>query len=147
MLQGESSIAAKVFHNLPQMCKDGWTNFWSHLQAHYGPHGVIYAKNNSQISHKSLDLGHPPSTGNGMMYCKEIHLLLLECFITFLRYIVMIGLASDSIYETPLIHTISFLPNTALKFQAKYQILRTIWAQEMEYCAARRYIYCFWSVS
>ena len=61
-----------------------------------------------------------------MLYCKEIHLLLLECFVTFLRYIGMIGLASDSINETLVIHTISFLPNTALKFQAKYQILRTI---------------------
>ena len=53
-----------------------------------------------------------------MLYCEEIHLLLLECFITFLRYIVMIGLAPDSIYETLVIHTISFMPNTALKFQA-----------------------------
>ena len=70
--------------------------------------------------------GTHPSTGNGMLYCKEIHLLLLECFITFLRYIGMIGLASDSINETLVIHTISFLPNTALKFQAKYQILRTM---------------------
>ena len=61
-----------------------------------------------------------------MLYCEEIHLLLLECFITFLRYIVMIGLAPDSIYETLVIHTISFMPNTALKFQAKCQILRTI---------------------
>ena len=86
----------------------------------------LMPKNNSQISHKISDLGHPPSKGNGMLYCNEMHLLLLECFITFLRYIGMIGLASDRINETLMIHTLIFLPNTALNFQAKCQILRTI---------------------
>ena len=48
--------------------------------------------------------------------------MLLECFIVFLRCIEMSGLASDSIYEALVVHTISFLPNTPLKFQAKHQI-------------------------
>ena len=47
-------------------------------------------------------------------------------FITFFICIEMIGLASDSIYVTIMVHTISFLPNTPLKFQAKCQILSTI---------------------
>ena len=65
------------------------------------------------------DYGHPSSTGNGMLYCKEMYVLLLECFITFFICIEMIDLASDSIYVTIMVHTISFLPNTILKFQAK----------------------------
>ena len=53
--------------------------------------------------------------------------MLLECFIVFLRCIEMSGLASDSgIYEALVVHIASFLPNTPLKFQAKYQILSTI---------------------
>ena len=62
------------------------------------------------------DFRYPPLiTGNGMMCCKEGHPLLLEWFPTFLRCIIMIRGASDSIYKTPVFHNMTFLLKTTLK--------------------------------
>ena len=50
--------------------------------------------------------------------------MLLESVTIFVKDITMIQRASDSIYETIMVHTVSFLLKTILKCHAKYQILR-----------------------
>ncbi len=50
--------------------------------------------------------------------------MLPEGVIIFFKDINMIQRASDSIYETIVVHTVSFLLKTILKYHAKYQILR-----------------------
>ena len=55
------------------------------------------------------DFGDPPiNMRNGIPCCHERHPLLLECFITSLRYIKKMGVASDSIYKLLMAHTMSF---------------------------------------
>jgi len=76
-------------------------------------------KNNTQILCKISDFRHPVSIGNGMMFCKEMHPLLLECFITFLRCVRMTGRAFDDICMTLMVHITSFLLKITLKFHAK----------------------------
>ena len=50
-----------------------------------------------------------------MIYCKEIHPLPLNCFITFLRCIMKMWGTSDSRYTPLMVHTVSFLPRSTLK--------------------------------
>ena len=80
MIQGETSIATWVVHNLPQMYHDDWRSFGQHIWAYYGPRCIISAETNSQISCKILDFGYPPSRGNGVLRWKEkeIHFLLSD---------------------------------------------------------------------
>ena len=49
------------------------------------------------------------------MCYKERHPLLLKCFITFLRYTMMVQRAPDRIYSPHMIHTESFLPKITHK--------------------------------
>ena len=147
VLQGDTPIASGVFHNLILMWNYDYRSFRLHLQDPYGPHHIISVKNNSQISGKMLDFRYPLSTKYGVWCCKERHPLLLKCFITFLRCIWMAGQASDSICRPIMVHRVSFMSKTNLKFHTKFQIWGTLPAQEMGCCTARRYIYCCWSVS
>ena len=147
MLQGDTSIASGVFHNLPYMYQDDYRSFRVHLQDPHGPHHIISVKNNSQTSGKMLDFRYPLSTKYGVRCCKERHPLLLKCVITFLRCIWMTGQASDSICRPIMVHRVSFMPKTTLKFHTKFQIWGTLPAHEMGCSTARRYTYCCWSVS
>ena len=77
-----------------------------------------------------------------MLWYKERHTLLLECFIISLRCIMMIKGASNIIYKPLMVNTVSFLPTTTLKLHEKCRIWGTPpSAQEMECWAARRHIY------
>ena len=78
----------------------------------------------------------------------ETQSLLLECFITILRCIRMVGAASDSLYNLTMAHTVSFLPNISIQSQCSCKISDlghplSIW--EMGRCAAKRDIY--WCLS
>jgi len=85
VLQGETTIAAQVFHNLPQMYKDDCNSFWQHLQAPYEITVSFILKKTTLQSHKKYQtLGTPFLRGDEMMCCNDIHTLLLECLITFL---------------------------------------------------------------
>ena len=108
VLQGDTSIASGVFHNLPYMYQDDYRSFRVHLQDPHGPHHIISVKNNFQISGKMLDFRYPRSTKYWVRCCKERHPLLLKSFITFLRCIWMTGQASDSISRPIMVHRVSF---------------------------------------
>ena len=77
---------------------------------------IISTKFCTQISCKISDVGHLLHTQNGMLCHKERYILLLECIITFLRYVTMIRGASDSIDKPLMVHNVSFLPTTNLNF-------------------------------
>ena len=115
--------------------------------APYGPHHVISAKNNSQISCKIPVIWHPLCTANWIMRYRRGHPLLFESFITFLRCARIIGGASDSIYAWFMVHILSILSKTALKFHARCHSLGTLSALEIGYCAAMIDIHCCLSVS
>ena len=96
--------------NLPGIQKRGETNFWYHSQAPYCSHNAISANVDSQIAYTILqDLGYLISPGNGMLYWEKRHPLLLKWFITFLGYIRKVGIASGSIIEPLIVHTMPFL--------------------------------------
>ena len=57
--------------------------------------------------------------------------MLLVCIITFLRYIKVVRGASNSTYETLMVHTSSFLLKTAVKFHEIDQISCPLSAQEV----------------
>ena len=51
-----------------------------------------------------------------LLCCKERYLLLMNCFITLLRYIKMVKRTSDSIHDFIIVHNVLFLPMINLKF-------------------------------
>ena len=51
-----------------------------------------------------------------LLCCKERYLLLMNCFITLLRYIKMVKRTSDSIHDFLIVHNVLFLPMINLKF-------------------------------
>ena len=77
--------------------------------------------NNSHISWNISDFRYLLSTWNGTLCCKERHALLLECVMTFLKYIKWIWRALYSIYKPSIVHIMFFLPITNIKLHAKYQ--------------------------
>ena len=99
-----------VFQKLPLMHdKDGKIS-WQHLRAPCGSYRAFLAKVYSQISHKIPGLEHPPSTGNGMIYCNERYRLLLKYSITFLWCMMKMVSTFEFIYEPLIAHTMSILP-------------------------------------
>ena len=130
-----------------RMYKNEWMSFWKHVQALSGPQCVISTNKSSQISCKMLDFGHTHNTANGIMCYKERQPLLLECFLTFPQYISIIRGTFDNIWKPLIVHIISFLPITNIKFHAKYQIVSTLSEHEMGWCVTRRDIHCCLSVS
>ena len=58
ILQGETTTAGQVSHNLPHIQMDNWKSFWQHLQACHGEHHASTTKNNSQIHAKYQLLGY-----------------------------------------------------------------------------------------
>ena len=108
---------------------------------------TVLEKTYSQIAYTISDFRFLLCTRNWMLCCKERHPLLLECFITFLRCIIMIGRASDIIKKLLMVYTVSFLHKITLKSDAKYQFLGNLSTQEMGYNTIRRDIHCCLSVS
>ena len=53
---------------------------------------------------------------NEMISYKERQILLLECVMIFLRFMIMIGISSDNIYETIMVHIMTFLSKPNLIF-------------------------------
>ena len=88
------------------------------------------------------DVEHPLSKVNEQLCYKERYPLLMKCFITFLRCIKMAERASDSIYEPLMVHNVSFLPTTFLKFYTKFQFSGNLSANRMWCCTTRRDIHC-----
>ena len=88
------------------------------------------------------DFEHPLSTQNVLLCYKERYLLLMKCFMTFLRCIKMVERSSDIIYEPLMVHNVLFLPTMNLKFHAKWQSLGTLSAKGMWCCATRRDTHC-----
>ena len=110
------SIAAWLFHNLHGMYKDVWRIFGQHIWGPFGKYCVILNENNSQILCKISHFVHPLKMGNGIPCYKERHPLLLEHSMTFLRCIMIMRGAFDSIYEPLMIRILSFLVKRTLKF-------------------------------
>ena len=116
------------------------------MEASYCPHHIISANNKYQIPCKISDCEHPLRTWNGVVCYKERHSLLLERVIISLWYTRMFRWASGCIYNQFMIHTVSFLPTTNVRFQAKCQISGTLSALEPGWCDARRDINCYLSI-
>ena len=116
---------------------DDCRSFWQHRISSNDHPPVISERNNSQLSCKISDFGHPLSTGNGLLYCKEIHPLLLGCFITFLTCIEGITGDPDSINEHLMSNTMSLLQKMSLNYHAKYRIMGTLSAQRMDWCTVK----------
>ena len=81
-------------------------------------------------------------TGTVLLCYRERYLLLIKCFITFLRCVKMAERASGIIYEPIMVHNVSFLPTTNLKFHAKFQFSGTLPAKGIWCLATRRDIHC-----
>ena len=64
-----------------------------------------------QISSTITNFGHQISLRNTTLCHKDIHPLLLECFLTFLRWMRVVGRASGDIPDLLIVITVSFLPN------------------------------------
>ena len=62
--------------------------------------------------------GYPLSKENVMLCYKERQQLLLDYFIPFLKYIRMVGRATGSICGSLMVHNMSLLPITNIKFNA-----------------------------
>ncbi len=77
-------------------------SIYTHLT--YGPQGVIYTGNKSQISRKIPAFLLPFCTGNGIMCCKEQHPLLVRCLIAFIGCIKMAGRAFSSIHKPVMVN-------------------------------------------
>ena len=60
--------------------------------------------------------GTLPAQERGDIHNKDMYLLLMKCFITFLTYVKMMERAFDSIYEPLMVHNVLFLPMINLKF-------------------------------
>ena len=71
-------------------------------------------------------LVEPSLIGNGIMWCKERHPLLLECSTTFLRLSRIIGGVPNIIYKPWMVLIMSFLPRAALEFHLKSHISGTL---------------------
>ena len=122
MLQGKTSIATQVFHNLPWKHKKGGRSFSHYLEAPCScPHQVISARIDFQISCNMPNLGYPLSIGNGMLCCKKRHPLLLKCAIIFLRYIKKMGGTSGSICKLLMDLIMPFWLTFNLKLHTKYK--------------------------
>ena len=74
------------------------------------------------------------------------HTLLLKCIITFLRYMMIVRRAPDSIYKHLMVHMVSFLPKITVKLCAKYQLFDTLSARDIGQCAVRKDTHCCLSV-
>ena len=105
------------------MYKNDGKSVCQHIPFPYGQHGVLSTKDNYQISSKITNFVYKISSRNDMPCHNEGYPLLLDCFITILRCIRMIGRVSASIERSLMANKVSLLQKTTLKFQAKWSIL------------------------
>ena len=97
-------------------------------------HNVVFlSTTNLKFHAKELQIlgKYPLSKGSVMLCSKERHPLLLDYFIPFLKYIRMVGRANNGLYESLMVHNMSFLPTTNIKFHGKFDILSTLSGQDM----------------
>ena len=123
VLQWEACIATEVLQNLSKIYKKGWRSLWEHPQAPHGSHCVILPEIHSQIAYNIPHLGYPTSMGSRTRCCKETNPLLLDCFVSFLRWIGSVGWVSGSIYKPLVVHAVYFLSRSTLKLYVKLQDL------------------------
>ena len=81
----------------------------------------IFYQNHSQVSSKISDSGQYINMENMILCCKDIHSLVLECFITSLRCTRMVGRSSDSVSESPMVITVYILPKLLSSFKQNIQ--------------------------
>ena len=107
--------------------------------AYMSPLGMVHNMSFLPITnikcHANLRFDHPLSIENMMLCCKYRYLLLMKCFIISLGCITIEEKASDSIYEPLMVHNVSFLSTTNLKFHAKFQVSGTLSAMGL---------WCWW---
>jgi len=86
-----------------------------------------------QLSKLTSDsrFGHHFCTGNRTMRYKERYLMLVECLITFLGCMRIIGGAFDNIDKHFMVHSLSFLSKTPIKVFAKCHISDFRYPQHM----------------
>ena len=77
------------------------------LRSSWCPFYQIY----TQISSKITIFEHTIKQGNATLCRKNMHQLLLKCFISSLRYIRVNGSASDSVSDSHKVNTVSFYQN------------------------------------
>ena len=102
-----------------------------------GPSWVIlchFSGVDSQSAHKIPDsFGYPISTGSRTLCYKEIHPLLLECFMSFHRCMGNVGGVSGSIYKSLVVHTMWFYSRLNLKLYANCQIWGCLSIEEKDH--------------
>ena len=94
------------------------------------------------IACKIPDFRYPLRTKEGMLCCKERHILMLRCAVTFLRYMRKVVGASGSIYEPFIVHAVSFLLRLTLRLYTYHQIWDILVVKKMGWYAMSRDIHC-----
>ena len=121
--------------------------FSLHLQALCGSDYAISGSVDFPIAYKIQGFRYPLSTETQMPWYEERYQLLLEYFISFLQHIRVLGRAWGGIYEPLAANTVPFPQMMTIKLHIKCLIwgIRSAW--DMICWSARKYIYCFWSIS
>ena len=73
---------------------------------------------NLKFDAKISVFGYPLSKESVMLCYNGRHPLVLNYFIPFLKYIRIVGRATGSLYESLMVHNMSFLPITNINFHA-----------------------------
>ena len=117
-----SSIAHEVFQNLMGCMRQIGDAFDTISLPPKGHTVQFAAKVSSQFVHKMPDFLYPLSMTNEILYYNEGQPLLMKCFKTFLRYIMMqLRDASGSICLPLTGHTVPSQPTLTLKLYTKCQ--------------------------
>ena len=82
---------------------------------------LSFYQNYYQIWSKIANLGHQMGLRNVTLYRKDSYPLLLEYFITSLKWLQKVGRSSDSISDTLMVIVVLFLPNKCSTFKQNNQ--------------------------
>ena len=96
---------------------------------------------------KCKSLGTPFLRGNGILCYNKRHPLMPECLLTVLDTWGCLDELLIVSTKPVMVNTGSLLPKTTLKYHVKCQLLDSLSTQKMGWCAARRDIHCFLSLS
>ena len=143
----ETITAAWGFHNISHTYDDDWKSVWQQLSVPDGPQACPFCRNQLLNLMQNEDIWYPLSLVNRMLYFRERHSLLLECFIAYHWCIRMIERAPGSIDEPLMVIIMSFLPKDTLKFHAKYHTFGTLSEHEIICCDVSRDNHCCLGVS
>ena len=108
---------------------------------------ALFLPNKHSNFKQKTNFEHQISLGNVPLCPKDIHSLLLECFITSLRCIHMMRRASDSISDPLVANTVSFIQYKLSIFKQYHQFADTRSAWIMGCFVIRTCIHCCLSVS